>query len=67
MVESADPAAVDAIWAANAVKYTYDAAGRRASSTDADGKRTLFYYNADGNLTHTINDADRRTLKALLE
>ena len=48
-------AQIDAIWAANAVKYTYDAAGRRTSSIDANGKRTLLYYNADGNLTHRIN------------
>src|SRR5262249_15473444 len=36
-------AQIDAIWAANAVKYTYDAAGRRTSATDADGHRTLFF------------------------
>jgi YD repeat-containing protein len=48
-------AQVDAVWAANAIKHTYDAAGRRTSSTDANGRRTLFFYNADGALTHTVN------------
>jgi YD repeat-containing protein len=48
-------AEIDAIWAANATKYTYDAAGRKTSSTDADGNTTLYFYNADGALTHSIN------------
>jgi YD repeat-containing protein len=48
-------AQIDAIWEANAIKHTYDAAGRRTSTTDANGNKTLFYYDADGRLTHTIN------------
>jgi YD repeat-containing protein len=49
-------AEIDAIWAANATKYTYDAVGRRTSSTDPDGHKTLYFYNADrGRLTHTID------------
>ncbi|HET8748663.1 MAG TPA: hypothetical protein VFM98_23920, partial [Ramlibacter sp.] len=43
-------AEVDAIWAQYGLRHTYDAAGRRTSTTDAAGKRTLFYYDADGAL-----------------
>ncbi|KVG05594.1 hypothetical protein WJ24_26845 [Burkholderia vietnamiensis] len=35
--------------------YTYDAAGLRTYSTDADGRKTLYYYDANGNLVATIN------------
>jgi YD repeat-containing protein len=48
-------AQVDAIWAQHGLRHTYDMAGRRTSTTDAAGSRTLFYYNADDALTHTIN------------
>lgn len=48
-------AQVDAIWAQHGVRHTYDAAGRRTSTTDPAGNRTLFFYNADGALTHTVN------------
>lgn len=48
-------AQVDAIWAQYASKYTYDAASRRTSATDPLGNRLLFFYNADGALTHTVN------------
>ncbi len=48
-------AQIDAIWAANAIHYAYDASGRRISATDPNGNKTLFYYDADGHLTHTIN------------
>ena len=48
-------AQVDAIWAQYATRHAYDAAGRRISSTDAVGNRTLFFYDADGALTHTVN------------
>src|SRR6185503_3661825 len=50
-------AEIDAIWTQYGVKYGYDAAGRRKSSTDALGNRTLFYYVADGRLAYTINAA----------
>lgn len=49
------PAQVDAIWAQYAIQHTYDAAGRRTSSTDQLGARTLFFYNGDGALTYTVN------------
>lgn len=48
-------AEVDAIWAQYGTWHGYDAAGRRISTTDAYGNRTLFFYNADGALTHTVN------------
>jgi YD repeat-containing protein len=48
-------AQIDAIWAANAVHYAYDAAGRRTSVTDPNGNKTLLYYDADGHLTHSID------------
>ncbi len=46
---------IDAIWAQYAVSHAYDTAGRRISSTDQNGNRTFFYYDADGRVTHTIN------------
>ena len=33
----------------------YDAAGRRLSSTDQNGNKTLFYYDQDGRVTQSIN------------
>jgi YD repeat-containing protein len=48
-------AQIDTIWAQYGVFHTYDAAGRRTSSTDALGNKTRFYYNADGRLVYTIN------------
>lgn len=48
-------AEVDAIWAQHGLRHTYDAASRRTSTTDAAGNRTLFFYDADGALTHTVN------------
>ncbi|MCG2593198.1 LysM peptidoglycan-binding domain-containing protein [Ramlibacter sp. XY19] len=48
-------AQVDAIWAQYAIRHTYDAAGRRTLTTDALGHRSVFFYNADGALTHSVN------------
>ncbi|QPF74691.1 LysM peptidoglycan-binding domain-containing protein [Roseateles sp. DAIF2] len=51
-------AQIDAIWSQYGSLYTYDAAGRRTSQTVSDGAktlRTLYFYSADGLLTHTIN------------
>ena len=48
-------AQVDAIWTQHGSSHVYDAAGRRMSTTDASGNRTLFFYNVDGQLTHTVN------------
>ncbi|RYF17824.1 MAG: LysM peptidoglycan-binding domain-containing protein [Comamonadaceae bacterium] len=46
---------VEAIWMAHGVRHTYDAAGRRTSTVDALGHRTLFFYDADGAQTHVVN------------
>ncbi len=53
----ATQAQIDAVWAASSVRYAYDAAGRRISTTDALGHRTLFYYDLDGRLAYTIDGA----------
>lgn len=44
-----------ALWAANGLTHTYDAAGRRTSTTDANGHRTLFFYDPVGRLRYTVN------------
>ncbi|PCE23749.1 hypothetical protein BWP39_29150 [Paraburkholderia acidicola] len=46
---------VNAIWVQYGTTYTYDAAGRRTSATDPNGNKTLFYYDQDSRLTHTID------------
>lgn len=48
-------AEIDAIWVQYGTTHTYDAASRRTSTTDAAGNRTLFFYDADGALTHRAN------------
>ncbi|WP_418124768.1 deaminase domain-containing protein [Variovorax sp. 160MFSha2.1] len=48
-------AQIDAIWAQYGLTHAYDAAGRRVSTTDAYGNKTLFFYDLDGRLTHTVN------------
>jgi YD repeat-containing protein len=47
--------AIDAIWASYAHRYEYDAAGRRISTTDPLGHKTLHYYDARGRLAADIN------------
>jgi len=49
------PAEVDAVWRQYGSFHAYDAAGRRISTTAPGGARTLFFYDADGQRTHTIN------------
>ena len=44
-----------AVWQAYATSYSYDAAGRLTSRTDANGHRTLFFYNADSQMVYAIN------------
>lgn len=46
---------VDSIWALYGITHAYDAAGRRISTTDPNGHKTLFFHDADGRLTHTVN------------
>ncbi|CAN7568470.1 Ig-like domain repeat protein [Acidovorax sp. LjRoot129] len=48
-------AQIDAIWNQYGLKHTYDLAGRRTSTADANGNRTLYFYDADGRLTHVVN------------
>ncbi|MDN6886457.1 hypothetical protein QMO14_22970, partial [Variovorax sp. CAN2819] len=48
-------AQIDAIWVQYGLAHAYDAAGRRVSTTDAYGNKTLFFYDLDGRLTHTVN------------
>jgi YD repeat-containing protein len=45
----------EAIWQRYSVKHQYDKLGRRTSTTDQLGQRTVFYYDLDGQLTFTIN------------
>ncbi len=48
------PADIDTVWQANATRYNYD--GELLSSTvDADGVRTLYYYDEGGRLRYTID------------
>ncbi|MGC3997061.1 MAG: hypothetical protein QM767_05870 [Anaeromyxobacter sp.] len=49
------PAQVDDIWAQYGVKYAYDAAGRRISTTDQNGNRTVFFHDDAGRLRYTVN------------
>ncbi|MEO6938251.1 MAG: hypothetical protein ABI171_23185 [Collimonas sp.] len=46
---------IDAIWASYGIQHNYDAAGRRVSTIDQNGNRTLFYYDGAGQLTHSVN------------
>ncbi len=48
---------IEAIWKQYATTYTYDAAGRQTSSTDANGNRTAFFYDDAGRLRYTVNAA----------
>lgn len=48
-------AQIDAIWSQYGLTHAYDAAGRRMSTIDQNGYKTLFFYNVDGHLTHTVN------------
>jgi YD repeat-containing protein len=58
---STDQNVINAAWLAHSVKYTYNSAGQRASATDQDGHKTLFYYDVSGNLRYTINAAGEVT------
>ena len=52
-----DAAQIEAIWQQHAVRYQYDAAGRLLARTDANGNRSVFYYDADDLLRYAINAA----------
>ncbi|WP_093561516.1 calcium-binding protein [Pseudoduganella namucuonensis] len=53
--KTGDQPAIEAVWRDYAVTYKYDAAGRRVSMTEPGGARTLYYYDTDGRLAHTVN------------
>lgn len=42
-------------WQLYSVTHTYDNAGRRTSTTNQYGDRTVFYYDDDGRLAYTVN------------
>lgn len=42
-------------WEKYSVTHTYDNAGRRTSTTNQYGDRTVFYYDDDGRLAYTVN------------
>ncbi|AMO95566.1 RHS Repeat family protein [Collimonas fungivorans] len=48
-------AQIDAVWTSYGLTHTYDAAGRRTSTTDQNGNKTLFFYDVDNRLTQTVN------------
>jgi len=55
LVAGMTQSAIDAVWAQYGLTHTYDAAGRRTSTTDAYVNKTLFFYDRDSRLTHTVN------------
>lgn len=60
-IGSPTQAQIDAVWNAWATKYSYDSAGRRVSMTDANGFKTLYYYNSDDKLVYTIRQSTDTT------
>ncbi|KQV92819.1 calcium-binding protein [Rhizobacter sp. Root1221] len=59
---------IDLVWAQFGLKHAYDAAGRRTSTTDANGHRTVFYYDVDGRIRFTVNalgEVEERRYNAL--
>jgi len=42
-------------WQQYGTTYTYDTAGNRTSQTDSLGKKTLYFYDADGRLRYTVD------------
>ena len=60
-------AEIDTVWLLHGIAHTVDAAGRRTSTTDQTGNRTLFFYDAADRLTHTVNalgEVEERTYDA---
>jgi YD repeat-containing protein len=47
--------AIDAVWTSDGEDFAYDSAGRLISTTDANNFKTLYFYDVDGRLTHTVN------------
>jgi YD repeat-containing protein len=57
LTSPADDAAIAVIWDQYAIEYTYDAAGRRITATDARGNRTVFLYDDAGRLRYAVDGA----------
>lgn len=55
LVAGMTQAQVDAIWRDYGLTHAYDTARRRVSTVDQIGNKTLFYYDVDGRLTHSVN------------
>ncbi|MET3517893.1 YD repeat-containing protein, partial [Pseudacidovorax sp. 1753] len=55
LVAGQTQAQIDSIWSQYGLTHTYDAGGRRTSTSDAYGNKTLFYYDAESRLTQTVN------------
>ncbi|WP_133166876.1 DUF6531 domain-containing protein, partial [Solimicrobium silvestre] len=49
------PTDVAQVWASYATHYTYDAAGRQITSTNAEGNTTYYYYDGAGHNVYTVN------------
>jgi YD repeat-containing protein len=67
LVATMTQADIDAVWNLYAVKYQYDAAGRRIGMTDQNGHRTLYFYDRDGRLAASVNalgEVETRTYSA---
>lgn len=47
--------AEETAWEQYSVTHTYNHAGRRTSTADQYGNRTVFYYDDDGRLAYTVN------------
>jgi len=68
ITEGMTAAEIELVWAEFGVEHAYDAAGRRASTTDANGNKTVFYYDEDGRLRFTVNargEVEERKYNAL--
>ncbi|MGT0244769.1 LysM peptidoglycan-binding domain-containing protein [Burkholderia pyrrocinia] len=48
---------IESIWQMSGMRHTYDAAGRRVSTTDANGRSATFFHDAAGRQTHRVNAA----------
>ncbi|MGJ3704011.1 LysM peptidoglycan-binding domain-containing protein [Variovorax sp. AFSI2.2] len=55
LVAGQTQAQIDAIWSQYGLTHAYDAAGRRLGTTDAYGNKTLFFYDLNSRLTHSVN------------
>ncbi|SFO54359.1 YD repeat-containing protein [Variovorax sp. PDC80] len=55
LVAGQTQAQIDTVWAQNGLTHAYDSAGRRISTTDGNGNKTLFFYDTNGQLSHSVN------------